>query len=111
MAQCNINPGSSETQTGTQASGGSCPACQTDCGGDPIACATAMWYCSFFQAMKGAQVEILKGKIQKAWGPKMEKAADAILEAMGVKWQSMLAESHAKEALRGKLQNLWREEK
>ena len=87
----------------------SCPACGTSCGGDPVACATAMWGQSFFHAMKAAQVEILKVKIQKAWGSKMERAADAVLETMGVKWQSMLAEVKAKADLRAKLQGLWQE--
>ncbi|MBI3291978.1 MAG: hypothetical protein HYZ73_04125 [Elusimicrobia bacterium] len=68
-----------------------------------------MWGQSFFQAMKAAQVEILKAKIQKAWGPKMDKAADAVLEAMGVKWQSMLAQAKAKADLVDKLQGLWQE--
>lgn len=87
----------------------SCSACGTSCGGDPVACATAMWGQSFFQAMKAAQVEVLKTKIQKAWGAKMEKAADAVLEAMGVKWQSMLAQTKAQADLADKLQNLWQE--
>ncbi|MBI4342794.1 MAG: hypothetical protein HY599_05455 [Candidatus Omnitrophica bacterium] len=70
-----------------------------------------MWSCSFFQALKAAQVDALKAKIQKAWGSKMDKAADAVLEAMGVQWQSMLAQATAKSALREKLQNLWSEGK
>jgi hypothetical protein len=83
--------------------------CQATCGGDPIACASAMWVTSFFQAMKAAQVDILKAKIQKAWGAKMEKAADVILEAMGVKWQAMLAEAKAKADVREQLARLWEE--
>jgi hypothetical protein len=68
-----------------------------------------MWSCSFFEAMKEAQVDLLKAKIQKAWGAKMEKAADAVLEAMGVKWQSMLADAQAKVQLKAKLGSLWQE--
>ncbi len=107
--------GSCETESGvcdTESCGSSssgCKACGTSCGGDPIACATAMWGQAFFHAMKAVQVEILKAKIQKAWGSKMEKAADAVLEAMGVKWQSMLAEAKAQGDLRAKLQALWQE--
>ncbi len=85
-----------------------CP-CGTACGGDPINCATGMWAGAFFQAMKAVQVDLLKAKIQKAWGAKMDKAADAVLEAMGVKWQSMLSEAKAKADLRQKLQQLWQE--
>jgi len=68
-----------------------------------------MWVGSFFQAMKAVQVDFLKAKIQKAWGPKMDKAADIILEAMGAKWQAVVAEAQAKADVRSKLQALWQE--
>ncbi len=90
-------------------SGQSCPACQTACGGDPIACASAMWTCSFFKALQAAQVDLLKARIQKAWGAKMEKAADIILEAMGMRWQAMLAETKANADVREQLARLWQE--
>ena len=106
--------GSCATEVSTGSTSGpcaseSCPACHTACGGDPIACACAMWTTSFFQAMKQSQVDALKAKIQKAWGAKMEKAADIILEAMGVKWQAMLAEAKAKAGVREQLARLWQE--
>ena len=62
-------------------------------------------------AMKQVHVDVLKAKIQKAWGAKMDKAADAVLEAMGVQWQSMLAQASAKAELRERLQSLWQEGK
>jgi hypothetical protein len=68
-----------------------------------------MWSCAFFQAMKQVQVDLLKPKIQKAWGAKMDKAAEAVLEAMGVQWQSMVAQGQAKAQLREKLSALWQE--
>lgn len=88
-----------------------CPACRSSCGGDPVACAEAMWNAAFFQAMKQAQVEILKAKMQKAWGAKMDKAADIILEAMGLKWQSLLAEAKANASVQDQLRRLWQEGK
>ena len=106
---------SGSCQTSKSSCGGSskcetnrCP-CGTDCGGDPIACSQAMWGASFFCAMKSAQAEILKAKIQKAWGAKMEKAADIILEAMGAKWQTMLAEAQSECSVREKLHALYTE--
>ncbi len=88
-----------------------CPGCgQASCS-DPVSCGTAMWTCSFFQAMKAAQVDILKAKIQKAWGPMMDKAADAALDSMGVMWQSIMAQAKAKDDFRAKLQKLWQEGK
>lgn len=68
-----------------------------------------MWSCAFFQAMKQTQVDVLKAKLQKAWGSKMDKAADAVIEAMGIQWQSMLAQAGAKVQLKEKLSALWQE--
>ncbi len=70
-----------------------------------------MWHSSFLQAMQAVQVDILKPKIQKAWGPMMEKAADASLEAMGTMWSSILAMTKAKADFRQKLEQLWLEKK
>ena len=92
-------------------SSGGCPCGTPGCSGDPVDCATGMWGRAFLQAMKEAQVELLKPKIQKAWGAKMDKAADAAVEAMGVQWQSALAQAGAKTQFRQKLAALWQEGK
>ncbi len=110
-SSCDVRAGSCESGAGCETEkgecgGGRCP-CGTECGGDPIECASGMWTGAFFQAMKQTQVEILKAKIQKAWGSKMDKAADAVLEAMETQWQSMLAQGKAKGTLREKLRSLW----
>ena len=88
-----------------------CPCGSSSCSGDPIECGVGMWTGSFFQALKAVQVEALKAKIHKAWGAKMDKAADAVLEAMGVQWQSMLAQTNAQSDLQEKLRGLWSEGK
>jgi hypothetical protein len=87
-----------------------CP-CGTDCGGDPVACAAAMWQGAFFQALRETHVEALKSRLQKAWGPQIDKAADAVLEAMGAKWESMLAQSKAKADLHTKLSAIFQAKK
>ena len=110
--ECKTGQGSlSESSSGGPSSEIRCPGCgQVSCT-DPVSCGTAMWTCSFFQAMKAVQVDILKAKIQKAWGPMMDKAADAALDSMGVMWQSIMAQAKAKEDFRTKLQKLWQEGK
>ena len=69
----------------------------------PVQLATDMWTGAFHQAMKEAHVEVLKAKIHKAWGAKMDKTADAVLEAMEVKWSAMLAQGKAKMDLKEKI--------
>lgn len=107
MSTCDVKTGTCAPEASERCET-KCP-CGTDCGGDPTACAMNLWTGSFFGAMKALQVEILKEKIRKSWGPKMEKAADVILEAMESQWRSMLAASQAKTDVRSKLQALWRE--
>ena len=89
--------------------GGQCPCGTSGCDGTPMNCALGMWSGSFFRAMKEVQVDLLKAKIQKAWGSKMDKVADAVLEAMGTHWQSMLAQAQAKEQLRARVAQIWEE--
>lgn len=107
--QC--DSGSCDTASSSQecgpASRGGCGCGTSGCSGDPTECAAGMWSCGFMTALKAVQVDILKQKIQKAWGPKMDKAADAVLEAMGAQWQSALAQAKAKVELREKLRSLW----
>ena len=107
--------GACETTSGKGSCGpescGGCPCGTPGCSGDPIDCAVGMWSCAFFQAMKAVQVDLLKAQIQKAWGSKMDKAADAVLEAMGVQWQSMLAQAQAKASVKERLASLWQEGK
>lgn len=112
MAGCDT--GSCETTAQEQACGssrGGCPCGQAGCSGDPVDCAQGLWSSSFFAAMQQAQVALLRERIEKAWGAKMSKAADAVIEAMGAQWQSMLAQAQAKETLRGRLRALWDERK
>jgi hypothetical protein len=113
---CSTTTGSCETKGGDTGASSStscatekCHACGGHCGGDPATCATNMWACAFFTAMKQAHVDILKAKIQKAWGPKLEKSADAVLASMEVKWMSMLSEAQAKEDLKAKLKKIMSE--
>ena len=80
-------------------------------GGDCADIAVAKWSSAFCEAMHEVHVELLKERIQKAWGAKMGKAADAVIDAMGTQWQSMLAQGQAKAELKEQLRRLWQEGK
>ena len=84
--------------------------CPCGCGSD-CACPIHMWMCSFHEAKKSVQVDILKAKIQKAWGPKLEREATAVIEAMEAKWKSMQAVGQFKEQLKEKFEQLCKESK
>ena len=76
---------------------------------DPVEHAREMWHKAFFQAMHEAQVERLRKRIETAWGPTMDKVADATIESFGKMWQSMLLQSEAKKELEAKLQKIFSE--
>ena len=110
MSECSSSGCESESTERCCSSGkGGCPCGTPGCSGDPVECGVGMWTGSFFQALRAVQVEALKGKIQKAWGAKTDKAADAVLEAMGTKWQSKMAQGKADAELRQRLSALWQE--
>ncbi len=70
-----------------------------------------MWKCAFKEALKAQMIETLRPKIQKMMGPKLDKSADAVLEAMSVKFQAMSSISEAKHSLKEKFQSIMAEGK
>lgn len=100
--------GSSQSCSTQNASSSSCSEsskcpCGGDCGGDPVACAKQLWCSSFGIALKQAHVDALKIRIVKAFGPKIDAGADAVVEAMGAVWMSALAGAKAKNDLGAKM--------
>jgi hypothetical protein len=73
----------------------------------PVESAQELWNKAFFRAMHEAHTDILKEKIRKAWGPQLDKIADATVEAMGVAWHSMLTQAKAQEGLRDAIQKAY----
>jgi hypothetical protein len=71
--------------------------------------AVETWTCAGHQAWKEVHVDILKTKILKAWGPQMERTADAVIEAMGVQWKAALAQVQAKADLKQKIGEIFGE--
>src|SRR5947207_1369718 len=65
--------------------------------------ATEKWMCAFHKAMMQAHVEVLKAKILKSWGTKLDKSADVVLEVMEKKWKAILEKSSAKAELKERI--------
>jgi len=76
---------------------------------DPVEMGMTMWKQAFFNAMMETHAEKLKKRIEAAWGPMMDKVADAVVEAMGKQWQAMLQQAGADQELREKLARIWSE--
>ena len=73
----------------------------------PIEKGIELWQSSFFQAMKSAQVDILKEKIRKNWGPVLDKEADAVLAAMETHWHSVLNQAKAQMDLKENFKKIY----
>ncbi|MBI4245092.1 MAG: hypothetical protein HY606_13460 [Planctomycetes bacterium] len=109
---CEGSSCSIETQS-EQVSGKACGCCSessqncpvTGCV-DPVELVMDGWKQSFFSAMCELKTELLKEKIRKAWGAQLEKSADAVLEAFGTCWKSVLEKSAAQEQLRSRLSKI-----
>ncbi len=80
----------------------------SDCQADH---AVEMWTCASHRAWKEVHVDILKAKILKAWGPQMEKTADAVIEAMAIQWQAAMTQGKAKAELKQKIVSILDESK
>lgn len=74
---------------------------------NPNACpsemAAGLWKKAFYAALFQAHVEVLKEKIRKNWGPKLDKTADAVLESMDAQWAAALSRAKAETDLKEKI--------
>jgi hypothetical protein len=98
------------------ASGGTCAMCASMEGGaarkvpsDPVEMAAMIWQKAFFKAHLEFMAEKLKKKIEAAWGPTSDKAADAMIERMGSQWGAMIQQAKAEQTFREKLTKLYSE--
>ncbi|NJK77941.1 MAG: hypothetical protein HC944_03165 [Nanoarchaeota archaeon] len=76
---------------------------------DPIQHAMMSWHKAFFAAHHDAMTDRMRKRIEAAYGPTMDKAADAVFEAMGKMWSSMLTQAEAKQEVALKLQKIFSE--
>lgn len=106
---CQAGPSSDSPSQATRSQCGCCTdkhsGHQTCC---PVEAAAEKWKAAFCAAMHEVQVDMLKEKIRKEWGPMMDKVADATVKAMGAHWESMLTQAQAKKGLREEIQEIFR---
>lgn len=76
---------------------------------DPVQHAMMAWHKAFFAAHHDAMAERMRKRIESSYGPTMDKAADAVFEAIGKVWSTMLTQSEAKKEVASKLQKIFSE--
>ena len=109
MSQCNDNACSTATARSSEC----CAVEETlrtkaEC--CPVEKAAELWSASFFAAFREVQRDLLKERIRKAWGAKLEKEADATVQVMGVYWQSVLAQAKAKQDFQAALKRSYEQQ-
>ena len=95
---------------------GTCSICASIEGGgagrgssNPVEMGAVIWQKAFFKAHLEFMAEKLKKKMEAAWGPVTDKAADAVIERMGSQWQAMVQQAMAEQTFREKLTKLYGE--
>ncbi len=66
----------------------------------PLESSVAMWKSSFCTAMQEVAVDLLKEKIVAKWGDKLDKQAEATVEALGAQWCAKIQAAKAECDLR-----------
>ncbi|MEI6437273.1 MAG: hypothetical protein WCO69_00825 [Candidatus Omnitrophota bacterium] len=65
--------------------------------------------CAAHEAKRQVMIDIMKTKIEKAWGKKMEKVADAVLAAMESEKKAMIIKGKAKKTYKEELTSIFTE--
>lgn len=91
---------------GSKAQAGQASCCESEECCCPIEKSVQMWNSAFCKALGAVQVDLLKERIKKNWGPVMEKEADAVVQAMGAWWHSKLTAAKSQVDLRDNIRKI-----
>ena len=80
-----------------------CPSCS---GQDMLKFVEIMWHKAAMAAMFEVKKERIKSRLEKSFGPTLDKGADAVVEAIGKKIKSAVQSSKSEQELRNKLSSI-----
>ena len=101
MSQCNSSSTCCSNENDCQSTASASSPCPC-----PIEFAVEKWSDAFFRAVTELQAELMKERIQRQYGAQMEAIADAVVEEMGIQWQSMLTQAKSRADLREKIKEI-----
>jgi hypothetical protein len=109
--QCNSIECSTETSDCRCSTENSCPCGDQGCPEcnpsiNLIDFATLMWHKAAFTALSELKKDKVKKKLDAAFGDMLDKSADAAVEAMSKKLQSMVIKSSSENEFRNKLSSI-----
>ena len=80
--------------------------CECPSGQDMLKFGEIMWHKAAMAAMFEAKKDRIKAKLEKSFGPTLDKGADIIVEAIGKKITSAVQSSKSEQELHSKLRSL-----
>jgi hypothetical protein len=80
-----------------------CPSCS---GQDMLKFTEIMWHKAAMAAMFEAKKDRIKSRLEKSFGPTLDKGADIIVEAIGKKISAAVQSSKSEQELHNKLRSL-----
>ncbi len=104
-SQCSTSgTNSSSCESDSCCDGGcECPSCS---GQDMLKFAEIMWHKAAMTAMFEVKKDKIKSRLEKSFGPTLDKGADAVVEAIGKKIKSAVQSSKSEQELRNKLSSI-----
>ena len=97
------NSGNSESGSCGCEGGCECPSCS---GQDMLKFAEIMWHKAAMAAMFEVKKDRIKSRLEKSFGPTLDKGADAVVEAISKKIKGAVQSSKTEQELHSKLSSI-----
>jgi len=106
--ECNGPQCSTSGTNSSNCDDGSCceGSCECPSGQDMLKFAEIMWHKAAMAAMFEVKKERIKSRLEKSFGPTLDKGADAVVEAIGKKIKNAVQSSKSEQELRNKLSSI-----
>ncbi len=98
--ECSTDSSCCKTESGCPCGGQGCPGCS---GVNLLDFASGMWRKAAFDALMELKKEKVKQRLEKSFGPVLDKTADATIEEMTQKFHSMIQSQMSEQNFRNKL--------
>jgi len=97
------NSSNSKSESCSCDGGCECPSCS---GQDMLKFAEIMWHKAAMAAMFEVKKDRIKSRLEKSFGPALDKGADAVVEAISKKIRNAVQSSKTEQELRQKLSSI-----
>jgi len=103
--ECNGTQCSTETKSDSESCGWD-DGCECPSGQDMLKFAEIMWHKAAMTAMFEAKKDRIKSRLEKSFGPTLDKGADAVVDAISKKLRAAVQSSKNEQELHNKLSSI-----